>query len=117
MGLTLIEKIEISGVETYFYDGIDFEMIKNHKGEGDFIIFFVDNYVSEIKKWERDSRLESILNGTKFENFDSDTYRNNSIAIYQTSGNLIPVYETIKKKILNDSNSVFPYKITTSSKK
>jgi len=27
MDLTLIEKIEICGTDTYFYDGIDFDMI------------------------------------------------------------------------------------------
>jgi len=111
MDLTLIEKINISGTDTYFYDGIDFEMIRNHKEENGFLIFFVDSYINSIKVWERENRLNSILEGTDFEDFESEKYQNNYIAIYQTSGNLIPVYEAIKKKILEPPNNVFPFKI------
>jgi hypothetical protein len=111
MDLTLIEKINISGTDTYFYDGIDFEMIRNHKEENGFLIFFVDSYINSIKVWERENRLNSILEGTDFEDFESEKYQNNHIAIYQTSGNLIPVYEAIKKKILEPPNNVFPFKI------
>jgi hypothetical protein len=111
MDLILIEKIEICGTDTYFYDGIDFDMIRDHKGEDGFLIFFVDSYISEVKGWERESRLNSILDGTDFEDFESEKYQNTHIAIYQTSGNLIPVYEAVKKKILETSNRVFPFKI------
>ena len=114
MDLTLIEKIEICGTDTYFYDGIDFDMIRDHKEEDGFLIFFVDSYVSEIKGWERENRINSILEGTDFEDFESEKYQNTSIAIYQTSGSLTPVYEAIKKKILENSNRVFPFKIKDS---
>ena len=111
MDLTLIEKICISGTDTYFYDGIDFDMIRGHREEDGFLIFFVDSYVSEIKGWERENRLNSILEGTDFENFESEKYQNNHIAIYQTSGNLMSVYEAIRKKLLEPTNHVFPFKI------
>lgn len=111
MSLILIEKIEVDGIDTYFYDGIDFSMIKSHKGENGFLIFFVENYVSEIKKYERQNKLDSILEGTHIEKFDWDDYRSDYVAIYQTSGNLIPIYKSIREKILDTTNSVFPYKI------
>jgi uncharacterized protein YwqG len=111
MDLTLIEKINISGTDTYFYDGIDFDMIRDHKEEYGFLIFFVDSYINSVKAWERQSRLDSVLEDKDLEDFDSEKYQKNHIAIYQTSGNLIPVYETIKKKILEMSNQAFPFKI------
>lgn len=100
MALTLIENIEINGTKVFFYDGIDFDMIRDHKEEDGFLIFFVDSYISSAKAWERQSRLDSVLEDKDPEDFDSEKYQNNSVAIYQTSGNLIPVYEAIKKKIL-----------------
>lgn len=109
MSLTLIEKIEINGINVYFYDGIDFDMIKDHNIENEFLIFFVENYVSEITKWERHRKLNSVLNGDSFEKFDNESHRN--IAIYQTSGDLIPIYKSIKEKILDSDNHDFPYKI------
>lgn len=100
MALTLIENIEINGTNVFFYDGIDFDMIRNHKEENGFLIFFVDSYINSVKAWERQSRLDSVLEDKDYEDFDSEKYQNNYIAIYQTSGNLIPIYETIKKKLI-----------------
>ena len=104
MALTLIENIEINGTNVFFYDGIDFDMIRDHKEEDVFLIFFVDSYINSVKAWERQSRLDSVLEDKDLEDFDSEKYQNNHIAIYQTSGSLIPVYETIKKKLLEMSN-------------
>ena len=117
MSMILIEKIKVEGVATYFYDGIDFDMIENHNSENEFLIFFVESYVSEIKKWKREKNINSILNGSEIKDFDHELYRN--IAIYQTSGadNLIPIYKSIREKILEKPDSVFPYKIIGSSKK
>ena len=100
MDLTLIEKIEINDVTTYFYEGIDFDMIKNHKVEDGFIIFFIDSYVDVIKTSDRENKIDSILYNKDPEDFNSEKYQKNNIAIYQTSGNLIPVYEAVKKKII-----------------
>ena len=99
MDLTLIEKVEIDGTDVFFYDGIDFDMIRDHKGEDGFLIFFVDSYVNSVKTWKRQIQLDSILEDKEVEEFDSEKYYNSSVAIYQTSGNLMPVYEAIKKKL------------------
>lgn len=99
MDLTLIEKAEIDGTDVFFYDGIDFDMIRDHKAEDGFLIFFVDCYDSAAKAWKRQSQIESILDGREIEDLDSEKYQNSHVAIYQTSGNLMPVYEAIKKKL------------------
>jgi uncharacterized protein YwqG len=115
MALTLIENIEINGTNIFFYDGIDFDMIERHTEEAGFLIFFIDNYVDSVKAWQRQSRLDSILEGKEIEDFDSEKYQNNHIAIYQTSGNLIPVYETIKKKLMEPIKNWNPWEIKGSA--
>jgi hypothetical protein len=111
MALTLIENIEINGTNVFFYDGIDFGMILEHKEEDGFLIFFVDSYINSVKAWERQSRIDSVLEDKDLEDFDSEKYQNNNIAIYQTSGNLIPVYETIKKKLMEPIKHWNPWEI------
>jgi len=103
MILTLIEKIEIDGTEVYFYDGIDFDLIRRHKKEDGFLIFFVDRYIDAIKAWERQNRIDCVLEGKDPEEFSSDEFQNDSIAIYQTSGCLMQVYEAIKGKLIGPS--------------
>lgn len=99
MDSTLIDRISANGTDVYFYDGIDFDMILGHTPDKGFLIFFVDSYVSAAKAWERQSRIESLLEGREPEPFDSEKYQNDSIAIYQTSGNLMPVYTAIREKL------------------
>jgi len=115
MDLTLIENIEINGTNVFFYDGIDFDMIRDHKEENGFLIFFVDSYIGSVKSWERQSRLNSILENKEMEHFDSEKYQNNNIAIYQTSGNLMQVYETIKKKLMEPIGQWNPWEIKGSA--
>ena len=115
MALTLIENIDINGTNVFFYDGIDFDMIRDHKEEDVFLIFFVDSYINSVKGWERQSRLDSVLEDKDLEDFDSEKYQNNHIAIYQTSGNLIPVYETIKKKLMEPIKCWNPWEIKGSA--
>lgn len=115
MALTLIENIEINGTNVFFYDGIDFDMIRDHKEKDGFLIFFVDNYINSVKAWERESRLDSVLEDKDPEEFDSEKYQNNHISIYQTSGNLIPVYETIKKKLMEPIKHWNPWEIKGSA--
>ena len=111
MALTLIDKTILNGTNVFFYDGIDFDMIRDHKEEDGFLIFFVDSYINSVKSWERQSRLNSILENKEIEHFDSEKYQNNNIAIYQTSGNLMPVYETIRKKLTEPAGQWNPWEI------
>ncbi len=100
MALTLIDKTIVNGTDVYFYEGIDFDMISRHTCDQGFLIFFVDSYVSAAKAWERQSRIDSLLDGRDPERFDSEKYQNDHIAIYQTSGNTMPVYEAIREKLI-----------------
>jgi hypothetical protein len=102
--MRLIEKIKIDEIDFNFYEGIDFDVLKSHPkgGESGFIFFFIDNWVKEIKKWERDSKIKSVLINHNFKKFDSRILDNNYICIYQTQ-NTKPemVFNIIKDKVLN----------------
>ena len=50
--------------------------------------------------YPNENKIDSILYNKDPEDFNSEKYQKNNIAIYQTSGNLIPVYEAVKKKII-----------------
>ena len=58
--MILIEELKIEFQTVKFYDGIDFEMIRNHRGN-DFLVFFIKSWKEEILKWERDSKLNTLL--------------------------------------------------------
>lgn len=102
--MRLIEEINIETCIVRFYDGIDFDMIRDHCTD-DFLIFFIDSWSIEIKKWKRDNKIDLLLNGID-DNFNPSEIENNFIAIYQTCGDLDLVYKTIKDKIL-DKNPYF----------
>jgi hypothetical protein len=61
--MDLIEEISLGSYSVSFYDGIDFEMIKNHDSKN-LLIFFVDSWVDEVIIYERNCKLKSILDGT-----------------------------------------------------
>jgi hypothetical protein len=97
--MTLIEEINCSGVRILFYDGIDFDMIFRHESE-DFLIFFIDSWAEEAKRWKRESRIKTIVEGTDYKNFSINELNNPNVAIYQTSGRLDAIYKTIRDKVL-----------------
>jgi hypothetical protein len=100
MSLTLIEKINHMNHDIYFYDGIDFDMIRDHKDtSGDFLIFFIKSWSEELIKFRRDKKIHELLTGEKIQ-FDPDSIDKNTISIYMTSGYTISTYESIKQKIL-----------------
>jgi hypothetical protein len=97
--MTLIDDILINGERFYFYDGIDFNMISNYTGT-DFHIFLIDSWIKEVNRWQRDSRLNNLLNG-ELTDFNPNKINNNFICIYQTNGDLQSMYNIIKKKLTN----------------
>jgi len=88
-----------------FYDGIDFNMISNHpvNGSDGFLFFFVDNWVIEKKIYERENKINSILED-EYKPPVEDTYKieNPYISIYQTNGNTNDIYQTIRKKVITE---------------
>jgi hypothetical protein len=109
--MILIDEIKIEFKTIRFYDGIDFEMIHNHKGN-DFLIFFIKSWKDEIKKWERDSKLNKLLYDKDYGDFDVHNMENNYVSIYQVGDNLPGVLEVVKKRLINkQDHTVFPWNI------
>lgn len=106
--MTLIEEINIETCIVRFYDGIDFDMIRDHKKE-EFLIFFIDNWIDSYTQWERDKKIDNLLNGTD-DDFNPSTIENKWISIYQTSGNLEMTYLTIKSKLLDRNSLIEPWR-------
>jgi hypothetical protein len=109
--MILIDEMKIEFRTIRFYDGIDFEMIHNHKGN-EFLIFFIKSWKDEIKKWERDSKLNKILYDEDYVDFDVHNMENNHVSIYQVADNLPSVLEVVKKRLINKQDfTVFPWNI------
>lgn len=109
--MTLIDELKIEFRTIRFYDGIDFDMIHNHKGN-DFLIFFIKSWKDEIKKWERDSKLNKLLYDKDYIDFDVHNMENNYVCIYQVGDNLPGVLEVVKKRLINKQDpTVFPWNI------
>jgi hypothetical protein len=100
--MILIDKIIIDNIKVEFYEGMDVDKLLNHPKDGSngFIYCFIDNWISEIKRYNRQRKISSVIDGVLYEEFEWDNINNNYICIYQTEGMLIKdVYETIRKKV------------------
>lgn len=99
--VNLISKQTINQIEISYYEGIDFNLINSHPKDGSkgMIIFFIHNWHKEVKKWQRENKINQIINN-KTNNINIDNINNNYIAIYQAENIGIKIlYETIKSKI------------------
>jgi hypothetical protein len=107
--MILIDEIIVDNVDVKFYEGMDVDKLLNHPKDGSngFIYCFIDNWVNEIKTYNRQRKISSVIDDIKYKEFEWDSeINNNYICIYQTEGMLIKdVYETIRKKL--DANQ-FP---------
>lgn len=109
--MTLIEEFQIEYKTVRFYDGIDFEMIYNHRGN-DFLIFFIKSWKEEIKRWMRDSKLNTLLYNKDYIDFDVHNMESNYVSIYQVGDNIDDVLDVVKKRIINkQDHTVFPWNI------
>lgn len=100
--MILIDKIVIDNVIFNFYEGIDFELLINHTNDGSdgFIFCFIDNWITEIKSYNRQKKLSSLIDDLYYEEFDWEKIDNNFISVYQTEGmGIHDVYQTIRKKV------------------
>jgi hypothetical protein len=110
--MTLIEEIFIDDMSVKFYEGIDFDIVMKHPKDGGsgFIFCFIDNWVSEVKKWERNSKIDSVVSDKYFEKFQSQNIENNYVAIYQLDGVEIDVlFKVIKDKVINKNFPEHPW--------
>jgi hypothetical protein len=100
--------MEYEGTIVKFYNGVDFDKLIKHPKDGKegFIFCFIENWVKEVKSYNRELKLESIVNNSEFNEFKWDLLENNYISVYQTSGiGIDVVYETIRCKL---EKSQFP---------
>jgi hypothetical protein len=106
--MILIDSMEYEGTIVKFYNGVDFDKLIKHPKDGKegFIFCFIENWVKEVKSYNRELKLESIVNNSEFNEFKWDLLENNYISVYQTSGiGIDVVYETIRGKL---EKSQFP---------
>jgi|ERR1035437_8625815 hypothetical protein len=97
--MILIDEMYIDGLPVRYYDGIDYDVIINHPkdGSGGFIYFFIDRWVDEIKKYNRDIKINSIFSES-YKEFDPEVIENSYISIYQTDGNTMGIYKIIRER-------------------
>ena len=106
--MILIDSMDYEGTKVNFYNGVDFSELINHPKDGSkgFIFCFIDNWVKEVKGYNRNLKIESLVDNSEFSEFKWDLLENNYISIYQTSGiGIDVVYETIRGKL---EKSQFP---------
>jgi hypothetical protein len=106
--MILIDEIIVMETLVKFYEGINFDEVINHPKDGSngFIIFFINKWIDEVSSYNRDKKIESIVNGEPFREFESEDIENSYVSIYQVDGvGIQEMYKTIRKKI--ESNS-FP---------
>ena len=110
--MNLIESIIVDGREFSFYNGIDFDIVMKHPDDGTngFIFCFIENWIDEVKSWERESKLDSVLNNKLIEEFNSKKIENNYLAIYQLQGTEPGVlFEIIKEKVIKKNFPEHPW--------
>ena len=108
----LIEEMFIDNIKVQFFNGIDFNIIMKHSKNGSdgFIFCFIDSWISEVKKWERESKIDSVIENIDFEKFKSQDIENNYVAIYQLDGIECDVlYKVIREKVINKNFPEHPW--------
>lgn len=100
--MILIDEIGVNNSSFKFYDGVDFDILIKHSKDGSdgFIFCFIDNWIKEVKSYNRQRKLNSIVDNIKYINFEWEMIDNNYISIYQVEGTGIePVLEAVKNKV------------------
>jgi len=100
--MILIDEITVDNVNVKFYEGMDFDLLLNHAKDGSngFIFCFINNWVTEVKSYNRQRKLSSGVDDIEYEEYEWEKIDNKFITVYQTEGMGIPdVYQTIRKKV------------------
>ena len=110
--MNLIEEITVDDKKVKFYEGIDFDIVMKHPKDGSsgFIFCFIENWVTEVKKWERNSKIKSVIDDHIFEKFKSKNIENNYVAIYQLEGvGFESLFKVIREKVINKNFPEHPW--------
>jgi hypothetical protein len=100
--MILIDETIVDNLNVKFYDGIDFDLLLSHAKDGSdgFIFCFINNWKSDVKVYNRQRKLSSIIDGIEYEDFEWEKIDNSFISVYQTEGmGVLDVYQTIRKKV------------------
>ena len=100
--MILIDEIIVEGVNVKFYEGVDFDTLLNHSKDGSdgFIFCFINNWLTEVKSYNRQRKLSSVVDSVNYEEFEWDQINNDYISVYQTEGmGICNVYEVIRSKV------------------
>lgn len=100
--MILIDEIIVDNINIKFYEGMDFDLLLNHSRDGSdgFIFCFIENWVNEVKSYNRQRKLTSVVDGVNYEEFEWEEINNNYISVYQTEGmDIHSVYEAIRSKV------------------
>jgi hypothetical protein len=99
--MRLIDESNSNGSRIQYFEGCDFHRIINHPKDGSkgFIVVFIDSYKDACKIFNRDSKIDSIINNSDLNNLDD--LNNDFVIIYQTGGFTDIVYKSVKNSIEN----------------
>lgn len=104
--MTLIDKfVSDCGKKIYFYQEIDIDFAKSHPkdGTGGLICFFVKNIKNEINKFNRNVKLDSILNDKSPEKFNFNLLQNQFVTIFQTDDlPIVDVYLSVRDRYIKE---------------
>ena len=100
--MILIDDIEVSNVNVKFYNGVDFDVMMEHPKDGSagFIFCFIESWISEVKSYNRQRKLDSVVDNINYSKFEWEEIDNNYISVYQTEGmDIHSVYKAIRTKV------------------
>lgn len=97
--MILISEEVIDQVNYRFYNGIDFDQAISHPKDGSegMIYYFIDNWENEIKKINRDKKINMVIDNITFDPLVE--INNDYIIVYQTGSYLNQIYEAVKKNL------------------
>jgi hypothetical protein len=110
--MILIEEVEYRGTSVRFYNGVDFDILLNHSKDGSdgFIYCFMDSWIKEVKSYNRNNKLKSIIDSTEYSDFEWESINNDYVAIYQADGiDINLLYQAIREKVIQNNLPVSPY--------
>ena len=102
--MILIDEIIVEGVDAKFYEGVDFDKLLNHSKDGSdgFIFCFINNWVTEVKSYNRQRKLSSVVDSVNYEEFEWEQINNDYISVYQTDGvGIESVYNSVRERVVN----------------
>ena len=103
--MILIEEVDYKGTSVKFYNGVDFDLLLSHAKDGSdgFIYCFMDSWLKEVKSYNRNNKLKSIIDGVEYSDFEWESINNDYVAIYQADGiDINLLYQSIREKVLQN---------------